>query len=227
MAKRPISHARGDVRKLQRVDPKRTLQYAEFEKLKAWAVGVIERCQATPAAVDRLAVRNAMIVIVLLGTAARRFELCGFRCGDFYETNGEPFAYLIGKGKVEAEIPIADETWQYVQWWRSVKRANGEPVSKDATLFCGRNCEHLSVAQLNHIWDHVLALAGVPKREDVGVHAARHTAGMLFLRATGSIPKTAEFMRHSSDVVTSRFYRHVLPSDVRAGLNKVAGKKAL
>jgi len=223
MGKRPVSGSKKDVRKLRRVDPKRTLQYAEFERLKAWAADVIARAQAGES-VDPLVLRNAVIVIVLLGTAARRFELCGFRCSDFYTVNDEPFAYLIGKGNVEAEIPIADETWRYIQWWLTVKATRGEPTKKDAPLFCGRNCEHLSVAQLNHIWDRVLELSGVEKHEDVGVHAARHTAGMLFLRATLSIEKTAEFMRHSSDTVTKRFYRHVLPSDVRAGLNKMTEK---
>jgi integrase len=224
MAKRPVSHSQKPVRKLRRVDPKRALQYVEFERLKAWAESVVERVQADTA-LDHLLVRNAVIVLVLLGTAARRFELCGFQCSDFYEVNGEPFAHLIGKGNIEAEIPIADETWRYVQFWLTQKASSGEPTGKDAPLFCGRNCGHLSLAQLNHIWDAVLALAGVKKIEDVGVHAARHTAGMLFLRATNSLPKTADFMRHSSDIVTRRFYAHVLTSDVRAGLNKMAEKK--
>lgn len=224
MAKRPVSGSKKPVRKLRRVDPKRALQYVEFERMKAWAADIVARAEAGEP-IDPRIVRNAVIVLVLLGTAARRFELCGFCCEDFYEVNGEPFAYLIGKGNIEAEIPIADETWRYVQFWLARKTTNGEPTGKKAPLFCGRNCGHLSLAQLNHIWDSVLALAGVKKIEDVGVHAARHTAGMLFLRATNSLPKTADFMRHSSDIVTRRFYAHVLASDVRAGLNKMTEKK--
>jgi integrase len=168
-----------------------------------------------------LPARNAAIVLVMLGTGARRFELCAFRCGDFYKIDGEPRArFDQAKGNVEAEVAISDEAWQAVQDWLACKRAIHEPVDVKSPLFCGRNSEHLSRAQLNNIWNATIQLAGLTKRDGVSCHASRHAAGLLLLRATNSLSQTSRFLRHSSERITERFYKHVLPSDIRAGLLK-------
>ncbi len=216
MAKRHLSLSKKPVRRLRRVDPKRVLQDAEFIKMKTWAAERLHQQHPLD-----LELRNAVIVLVLLGTAARRFELCAFRCGNFYLINNEPYAHFDqGKGNIEAAIPLSDETWAYVQQWLSIKKQLGEKVGADDPLFCGRDGGYLSRAQLNNIWNTLLTTTGVAKKYKIGPHSARHTAGMLYLRATGSLPKTREFMRHSDVSVTERFYAHVLPSDVRAGMNK-------
>jgi integrase len=165
--------------------------------------------------------RAAVAVLVLLGTAARRFELCAFTCGDFTQGPDGPVAHFdSGKGNKEAEIPISDATWIIIQRWQALKKLFGESTALDAPLLCGRRGEHMARATLNLIWDSALAEAGIEKHPGTGVHVARHAAGMLHLSATGSLSTTAEFMRHASQQITERFYKHVLPSDVRAGQTK-------
>ncbi len=221
MAKRPQSSSLKSKRKLRRVDPKRALFVPEFEAMRAAAKARIDQALATGAGLDELSLRNAFIFIVLLGTAARRFELCAFRCSDFYKNDNGPYArFDVAKGNIEAEIPISDDTWLMVQQWLAIKKQIGQPTHDEAPLFCGRDCGFLSPAQLNNIWNDLLEAAGVEKRKRIGVHAARHTAGMFFLKATESLPRTADFMRHSSEAITARFYRHVLPSAIRDGANK-------
>lgn len=219
MARRPVSHAKSPKKELQRPRADRSLQPGEAVKLKTWAHSTF---QATPIPLwvqYILKIRNAAIVLTLLGTAARRFELCAFRCGDFTRAFGNPRAHFDeAKGNVEAEIDISEETWQVIERWREIKKHCGESVAADAPLFCGRNQEYLSVEQLHNIWKGSLKAAGVS--DEYGVHASRHTAGMLLLQATGSLTQVAEFMRHASEDVTERFYKHVLPSDIRAGLTK-------
>lgn len=213
MAIRPTSASKKPKRELQRVDPLRTLTPEEATRLKAWAVGTV----ATT--IDSLQMRNAVIVLVLLGTAARRFEVCAFRCGNFHRSFDEPRAHFDeAKGNIEAEIPISDETWSVVERWRAFKAARGEDTGEDAPLFCNRSGGYLCPAQLHNIWKTSLAAAGVPTH--YGVHASRHTAGMLFLQATQSLPALSEFLRHSSVKVTDGFYKHVLPSAIREGLKK-------
>lgn len=218
MAKRPVSKSKKPKRQLDHVDPKRALDLDEFAKLKAWALVVIGDGTGARAL---LPTRNAAIVLTLLGTGARRFELCAFRCGDFSTVDGEPRArFDQAKGNVEAEVAISDETWKAVVAWVDYKRAIGEPTSATAPLFCGRNGEHLSRAQLNNIWNAAIQLAGLTKRVGISCHASRHAAGLMLLRATNSLSQTARFLRHSSERITERFYKHVLPSDIRAGLLK-------
>jgi len=234
MAKRPVSGSKKPRTKLMRVDERRSMALPEFEKLKAWAA-------ATLASVDGIgrvppdaralmdldttrAVRNAVIVLVLLGTAARRFELCSFRCGDFRESFGKHRCYFEGgKGNVEAEITVSEETWDVVQRWLVFKRDMlGESTEPDAPLFCGQGGGHLGLAQLHNIWVAVRKEVGIAPRKGihVSVHMTRHTAGFLYLRATNSLSATAEFMRHKSQEITERFYKHVLDEDVAAGLKK-------
>lgn len=213
MAQRPHSRSKKPKRKLQRVDPKRALQPDEVEKLKAWALGVVNG-----GTMEYGLVRDAVIALVLLGTGARRFELCAFRCGDFTRGIAPIVQFDEAKGAKTAEIAISEETWNTVVRWVAWKRAHDENVASTAPLFCGRPGEHMSVATLHNIWKNILERAGLPTR--YGVHASRHAAGLMLLRATNSLSQTAEFLRHSSERVTERFYKHVLPSDVRAGLTK-------
>lgn len=226
MAKRPTSGSKKPRTKLQRVDPKRALALPEFEKLRLWARTTLfdARNDVDIYSDDFRLVRNATIVLVLLGTAARRFELCGFRCGDIRKGfNGQPRCYFeAGKGNVEAEINISTDTWDIVQRWLAFKRSIGESTDPKAPLFCGRPGEHLSVAQLHNIWVAVCELNHLGRRADVhvAVHMTRHTAGFLYLRATKSLAETADFMRHKSQDITEKFYKHVLDEDVVAGLGK-------
>jgi integrase len=234
MAKRPVSRSKKPKRQLDHVDPKRALDLDEFAKLKAWALGVLadktartERIWAMNTAAGAppgpafLTIRNAAIVLTMLGTGARRFELCAFRCGDFYLVDGEPRArFDEAKGNVEAEVAISNEAWKAVQDWIVYKEVFGEPIASHSPLFCGRNWEHLSRAQLNNIWNATIQIAGLTKRDGVSCHASRHAAGLLLLRATNSLSQTSRFLRHASERITERFYKHVLPSDIRAGLAK-------
>lgn len=231
MAKRPVSKSKKPKRQLDHVDPKRALDLDEFAKLKTWALAVLARVDGTDRTAPdtrklidpttTLVTRNAAIVLTMLGTGARRFELCAFRCGDFYQIDGEPRArFDEAKGNVEAEVAISDEAWKAVRDWIAFKTILGESTDVRDPLFCGRNGEHLSRAQLNNIWNATIQIAGLTKRDGVSCHASRHAAGLLLLRATNSLSQTSRFLRHASERITERFYKHVLPSDIRAGLAK-------
>jgi integrase len=218
MAKRPTSHSKKPKRKQAGVDPRKALQPAEVLQLQAWARQTLARAAAE--ARPDLAARNAAIVLVLLGTGARRFELCALRCGDFYQSPGGPMVHFDeAKGAKDATTVVSDDTYALVTTWLVYKgRVLTERTLPNEPLFCGRPGEHMSVATLHNIWKTTLAAAGLP--EHYGVHASRHAAGLLLLRATNSLSQVAEFLRHSSERITERFYKHVLGTDIRAGLKK-------
>lgn len=215
MAKRPQSSSKKPRNQLQQVAAKRTFTLAEVAQLRQWALDTLHK--NNPHQLHR----DAAIALVLLGTGARRFELCAFRCGDFQVNAGGPIAHFeVGKGNKTADIAITSATYAIVQHWLRLKSQAGESTAVDAPLFCGQDGEHMSRATLNLIWNKVLQAAGLPKIPGIGVHVTRHAAGMMLLRATNSLSQTAKFLRHSSEAITERFYEHVLPSDIRAGLTK-------
>jgi integrase len=217
MAKKPVSRSKKPKRKLLRVDPEKALTPAEVLKLKAWAANVL--MLALDGALEPGHVRDAVIALVLLGTGARRFELCAFTCGSLYRTQSGPVCrFEEAKGNKTAEIAISNETMAVVESWLAWKKAAGESYGKSDPLFCGLPGEHMSRATLHNIWKKTLATAGLPTK--YGVHASRHAGGLLLLQATQSLSQVCEFLRHSSERITEQYYKHVLESDVRAGLDK-------
>lgn len=214
MAKKPVSRSKKPKRKLLRVDPEKALTPAEVVKLKAWATVALIAGHDDPAVV-----RNAAIALVLLGTGARRFELCAFTCGSLFRTPTGPMCrFEEAKGNKTAEVPVSLETMGVVEVWLGRKKAAGEACGKSDPLFCGLPGEHMSRATLHNIWKKTLAAAGLPTK--YGVHASRHAGGLLLLQATQSLSQVCEFLRHSSERITEQYYKHVLESDVRAGLDK-------
>jgi len=219
MADRPRSRSSKPKKKVHRVEDKRTLSPEAVERLLAWATGVIDAREAEGA--DQVQVRDAFIAVVLLGTGARRFELCGLRCGDIASGAGGPTVYFDGgKGNKDAYVPISEATYATVELWKHHKTILAEPTAGGSPLFCGRPGEFMSPATLNLAWDRILRDAGLPKIRGIGVHVTRHAAGMMVLRASRSLSVTAEFLRHESEAVTAKFYKHVLPGDVRSSLDK-------
>lgn len=203
----------------------------EVEALQAWARKVLGlqpiamgESHATFVRNPQL-VRDAAIALTLLGTAARRFELCNFTCGDIRVVEGEPRMWFeAGKGNLQAEIPISDDTYAMLRRWLQYKSTFGEPTGPQAPLFQSRVQGHLSVAQLHNIWKGILVTVGIhdpkAKTRARGVHCTRHTAGMLFLKSTDSMSQLATFLRHTNQATTEQFYKHMQPSQIRAGLNK-------
>ena len=76
----------------------------------------------------------------------------------------------------------------------------------------------MHVATLWRLFKQTVGAAGI-KRE-VGVHATRHAAGFLLLRATGDLTKVQKFLRHGSLATTAAWYSDVHMPDLRAGIEK-------
>ena len=65
------------------------------------------------------------------------------------------------------------------------------------------------------------ALLSAGIKHKVGVHASRHAAGFLLLRACGGdLTKVQTFLRHTNVQTTSTWYQHVHLPDLRAGLER-------
>ncbi|MDX2090549.1 MAG: tyrosine-type recombinase/integrase [Kofleriaceae bacterium] len=212
MALRPTSKSKRPKRQLARVDPERALTLDEIVRLKTWAHAILADDDAHIAVT-----RDAAIVLVLLGTAARRFELCAFVVGD-YRRNPPTIVFSEAKGNRTAAVAITNETAAVLDKWLAIKREVGESTAKDAPLFCGRPGEFMATRTLHEVWKRSLRTAGVD--DSYGVHASRHAAAMALISATKSLLLARDLLRHASITTTEREYGHLLASDLRAGLER-------
>ena len=195
------------------MDQTKALTQPEIDRIKEWARETLADQNAFVTDM-----RNAVIVLVLLGTAARRFELCALRCGDVKNDGSGPTVHFEeAKGNAPAPVPISDELWLTIQVWLSVKVDMGEGTGDDAPLFCGARGEHMSVATLHNAIKGVLRAANVS--DHYSVHAFRHGAAFAFLRAGGTVVELQRFLRHSN-LQTTSVYAHVDAKNVREGIKK-------
>jgi integrase len=164
-----------------------------------------------------LAVRNVYLVRVLLRSGFRRFEMHRARCADAVLDKGE--FWTVGKGNIRDYVPLPASGINTLAAWLDRKRAVGESTSPRAFLFVTRADEPLSFGMIRLIWKEALGHAGLPLI--YGIHTTRHTAGLIVFAQTGSLEKTARFLRHRSLATTARFYLHIDSDALRRELAAV------
>lgn len=158
--------------------------------------------------------RGGALIVAALGTGGRRFELAALRIGDVRLGPGGPEVFFPEtKGGGSATVPIRQETYEVLSRWCARRGENPK-----APLIPTRDGEFMDVATLWRLFRKTLTKLGIARR--TGVHATRHAAGFLLLRATGDLTKVQHFLRHSNLGTTAGWYTHIHMPDLRAGLEK-------
>ncbi len=203
MAQQARSSARNPRRPRAQKGAERLLMPEDIERYRIWS---LTACRAGQ--------RTGALGVALLGTAGRRFEVAALRIGDVRRGPGGPEVHFPQtKGGGAATVPVSEETFEALLAW--VRTLNAKPSSP---LISTDDGEFMHVATLWRVFRQSLLDAGIKRA--VGVHATRHAAGFLLLRATGDLTKVQEFLRHSSLATTSTWYKHVHMPDLRAGIAK-------
>ncbi|MBN2575306.1 MAG: tyrosine-type recombinase/integrase [Deltaproteobacteria bacterium] len=224
MAKRPRSQSKHELRDLSAIEERRCPRkdtvariYRDLQQKVANATS-----DAAMLREDRIwiEIRDAIAFLFLLLTALRRFEFCGTTCGDVDLLNAK--LWTTGKGNIRNYVPLLDQAVALLRRWFELKKARGESLGADAPLFCatGPQGGFLSFSALRLRWKKLLRELGLP--EHYGIHSTRHAAGMIVFAQTGSIEKTARFLRHRDTATTARHYLHVDPDDLREELSSIA-----
>lgn len=201
MAKQPRSKARSSGKNTEKKSLDHLLISEEIDVLQRWGFAAVARRE-----------RPGALVVTLLGTAGRRFEVGALRCENVFMGPGGPQVFFPEtKGGGSATVPITDNTYQALAQWKL-----GRP--NDAPLIPTEKGDFMHPATLWRVFKDALRQAGVAR--NVGVHATRHAAGFLLLRATGDLTKVQTFLRHKSLSTTANWYKHVHMPDLREGLRK-------
>jgi site-specific recombinase XerD len=209
MTSQPKSHASLKNRPKTQAKSSRLFTLEEINHVKLWASASIARGE-----------REGALLTALFGTAGRRFEVAALRVQDVHLGPGGPEVYFPEtKGGKSATIPITGETFTaLLQWIKREHHLEGHVRNANEPLIPTQNGEFMHPATLWRLFGIAIKKAGITRQ--LGVHATRHAAGFLLLRATGDLTKVQEFLRHSSLATTAAWYRHVHMPDLRAGIAK-------
>lgn len=168
---------------------------------------------------DRLGVRNAVLVELLLGTGLRVSELCALTVGDVYLGEGRADVLVRrGKGGKARMVGISERMVEYLRAFLGWKEGVAESLDHQAPIFRSERGRHLTRSAVHRIWKSALARASLPT--SWGVHATRHSYAVEVYRQTRDLRLTQRLLGHSSPVVTS-VYANLLDEDIRRGVERV------
>ena len=168
---------------------------------------------------DRLGVRNAVLVEVLLGTGLRVSEQCALRVGDLFLGEGRADVLVRhGKGDKARMVAISERMVEYLREFLGWKDSVGESLAPQAPLLKSERGRHLTRSAVHRIWKAVLTRAGLPS--SWGVHATRHSYAVEVYRQTRDLRLTQRLLGHSN-VATTTVYANLLDEDVRRGVERV------
>jgi len=173
---------------------------------------------------DRLAVRNAVLVEVLLGTGLRVSELCALRVGDVFIANGRADVFVRrGKGGKGRIVAISQQLAVFVKAFLTWKAGVGQSIEPERPLFLSERGRHLTRSAVHRVWKSALANATLPTTW--GVHATRHSYAVEVYRRTRDLRLTQRLLGHAN-VSTTTVYASLLDEDVRRGVELVWAEAA-
>ncbi len=153
------------------------------------------------------ALRNRVIIYLLLDSGLRASELCSLKVKDVdLKTRS---LIVMGKGAKERQIPFSDQTGKLL-WRYLAERKSG---SVDEPLFPSlRTGRELDARDLHHLILRIATRAGVAGAHP---HRFRHTFAIQFLRNHGDVFTLQRLLGHTTlDMV--RRYLAIAQTDIEA-----------
>lgn len=223
MARRPRSHSKREMHDVRAFEETRCLSKDAIARIIHRLHAKVRELAADPllpcSSGRWLEIRDAFAFLVLLLSGLRRFEFCAAVCGDIDFATGK--LWTVGKGNIRDFVPLSDQAILLLREWLRLKSLRGESTEHDQPLFCATGAQggFLSFSALRLRWKQILHELDLP--EHFGIHATRHAAGMLVFAQTGSIEKTARFLRHRDTATTAKHYLHIDADDLRRELSSI------
>jgi site-specific recombinase XerD len=148
----------------------------------------------------RQALRNRVLVLLMLNTGLRAGEVCNLEIGDLEisDRKGDLFVRK-GKGRKQRHIPLNKQARKGLVDWLAIR-----PETEHTWVFLGQRGDQLSTSALRRIVSE-LAYAAKLDPQEVSPHVLRHTFGKRLIDQGVSLEKVAALMGHSN-LNTTRIY---------------------
>jgi len=198
------------------VTPDKFLSPAQVATLR----GSVETTRyAAAASADELAVRNAVMIELLMGSGLRVSELCGLRVADVYLTHGRADLLVRrGKGGKSRMVAISERLANYLRAFLARRTAGTRALEPERPMFVSERGGALTRSAVHRVWKGALERARLPTTW--GVHATRHSYAVEIYRKTRDLRLTQRLLGHAN-VATTTVYANLLDEDVRRGVEMV------
>jgi integrase/recombinase XerD len=149
----------------------------------------------------KVAVRNRLIIKIILYTGIRVGEALNIKVKDFIKDENTYIIQVRGKGNKPRVVMIKEQIIQEdLIIWKEIKNC------KDNLLFCNQKASKLTQAYISRIVEQILLSAGIRKEKN-GAHMLRHTFATLLYANSKDLILVQESLGHA-DINTSRIYTH-------------------
>ncbi len=146
---------------------------------------------------------------------------------------GNRLVFALPKGRKTRDVPLAEAVansvtahlteWSPVAVTLPWEEPTGQLVTAELVIY-GRTKVALDRNTFNRsAWHPALAVAGVERSREQGMHALRHFYASVLLDAGESIKALSQYLGHSDPGFTLRTYTHLMPSSEERTRNAING----
>lgn len=165
-------------------------------------------------------VKDAIILHTILGAGLRVSESAALRVGDLILVYGKAEIFIHkSKNDKSRIVKIGQDLKKRLKRYLKWKREQGEPMEEESPLFISRLGKSFSTRGIQKKFHVYMDKAGIEK--DCGIHALRHTFGLLLYSSSGhNLRMVQKQLGHSSPSIT-QIYADVLESDTQEAVDKM------
>lgn len=170
---------------------------------------------------EKTAVRDSLIVSLVLSTGLRVGEVASLLCGDLFLANGRS-SLLVRKGKGGKPRAVAfgkilkGDLSRYLGWKKDV----GEPVGNESPLFFSpRTGRALTTRAIQKSFKRSASLASLSPH--YSIHCLRHTYACFLYKASNWNLRVVQKQLGHSNIATTQVYADVMEPDLRQALEKM------
>lgn len=148
--------------------------------------------------------RDKAIMLTLLDTGIRSFELCALNIGDLDQITGT-IVIRKGKGRKPRTVFIGKKTRKVIRTYLKERTGyfwNNKSGNDCCALFLNRDNERLTYSSLDNILDQRCKQIGIPKQK---LHAFRRTFVIKMIRAEVDIIRLMALTGHADTQVLVRY----------------------
>ena len=168
----------------------------------------------------RTPVRDSAILLTILGAGLRVSEAANLKIGHLFLEQGRSEILIDkSKGGKSRIVKISKSLRATLKSFLSWKTQNGELTDSGSNLFINRKFKPYTTRAIQLRFQKYKEKANIKKI--CGVHALRHTFGLLLYRSSGYNLRLVQKQLGHSSIITTQIYSDVLDVETEKAVNKM------